>query len=105
MTVTVFEDLKSKNIDEFAEWFEENCLHDGDPCIRWFDKTYCKNCKAVTKDGQEYAYCELNGNCKYFKDMNEVPNNKQTIKLWLESKCEDDKYPSSTDDYAFEIGV
>ena len=84
--MTVFEDLNSMNIDEFAEWYEKNCLHNDDPCIRWFDEKYCKNCEAILKDGQEYGYCELNGKCRYFKDMNEVPNIRQTVKLWLESE-------------------
>lgn len=84
--MTVFESLKSMNIDEFADWFEKNCLHDDDPCIKWWDKTYCQNCKPVIKDGQEYAHCELNEQCKYFRYMNEVPDNKQVVKLWLESE-------------------
>lgn len=84
--MTVFEDLKSKNIDEFAKWFEENCLHDDDPCIRWFNETYCKDCEDVDKDGEECAYCELNGKCRYFNDMDSMPDNRQTIKLWLKSE-------------------
>ena len=110
--MTKFENLKSKNIDEFAEWFEENCLYDDDPCIRWFDETYCKNCEPIIKQNEmgykmEYAYCELNGNCRYFKDMNELPNNKQMVKLWLESEYndEDSKYLSVPDDYNFEVGM
>lgn len=84
----VFEKLKSMNIDEYAEWFEANCLHNDDPCIKWFNDTYCENCEAVVKDGHEYAYCELNHKCRHFKDMNDMPDNKQTIKLWLESECD-----------------
>lgn len=83
--MTVFEKLSSMNIDEYTEWFEENCIHDTDPCIRWFDKTYCQNCEEVVKDGA-YSYCELHGKCRFFKKMDNVPDNKQTIKLWLESK-------------------
>lgn len=86
--MTMFESLQSMNIDKFAEWFEENCLHNDDPCIKWWDNTYCKNCEEVEKDEQEYAYCELYGKCRYFKDMNEMPNHKETIKMWLESDCE-----------------
>lgn len=29
--MTVFEKIKSMNIDEFAEWFDEYCAHDDDP--------------------------------------------------------------------------
>lgn len=84
--MTVFENLSSMNIDEFAEWFEKNCIHDHDPCIKWWDRTYCQNCKTVTKGGLEYAYCELNKKCRFFKDMDDVPNNRQTIGLWLNSE-------------------
>lgn len=84
--MTIFENLKSMNIDEFAKWLEENCLYDSDPCIKWFDETYCKNCKTVIENGREYAYCELNDKCRYFKDADEMPDNSQIIKLWLESQ-------------------
>lgn len=86
--MTVFENLKSMNIDKFAEWYENNCLHNNDPCIKWWDKTYCKNCEAIVKDDKEYAYCELNHKCRFFKDMDNVPDCRQMTKLWLESKCE-----------------
>lgn len=96
--MTVFENLKSMNIDEFAEWFEKNCVHDNDPCIRWFDRTYCKNCEAVFENELEYAYCELNHKCRYFQYMDEMLDNLQTIKLWLKSEltnqaeCPDCRY-------------
>ena len=89
--MTIFENLKSMNIDEFVDWFEENCLHDDDPCIRWFDETYCQNCEGAIKDGKDYAYCELNGKCRFFMDMDEVPDNKQTIKMWLKSKIKNEE--------------
>lgn len=110
--MTMFEDLKSMNIDELAEWFEKNCLHNDDPCIRWWDETYCQNCEPIIKSNEmgykmEYAYCELNGNCRFFKDMAEVPNNKQTIKLWLESESKklDSEKPWVPEDYNFEVGM
>lgn len=107
----MFENFKSMNIDELAEWFEKN-YSDADPCILWFDKTYCKNCEPIIKQNEmgykmEYAYCELNGNCRYFKEMNEVPSIKQTIKLRLESEYdeEESKYPTVPDGYYFEVGM
>lgn len=84
--MTVFENIKSMNIDEFTEWFDENCVHDNDPCIKWFDETYCKNCETILKDGREYAYCELNDNCKYSNDGMYESSRKHTIKMWLESE-------------------
>lgn len=84
--MTVFEKIKSMNFDEFVEWFDENCIHDTDPCIKWFDRTYCKKCEGVIENGYEYSYCELSGKCTYFKDMDKIPDNKQTIMLWLNSE-------------------
>lgn len=98
--MTIFEKIKSMDIDEFAEWFEANCLHDNDPCIKWWDETYCKKCGSVytTVDylesytpynkKHECAWCEVFGNCKHFQNMSEMPSNRDTIKMWLESEAE-----------------
>lgn len=89
--MTVFENFKNKNIDELANWLAEHCMFDSAPWWRFWDKNYCNKCKeeiAVDEDGyeKECAYCELHGNCRFFKEMNEIPDNKQTIKMWLESE-------------------
>ena len=99
--MTVFEKIKSMNIDEFTEWFADNCMHDDDPVIKWWDNAYCKDCNSVytTVDyldsyapsynkEHECAWCEVNGKCKYFQDMNEVPSSQDMIKLWLKSEAE-----------------
>ena len=85
--MTVFEKIKSMDINEFARWFEENCIHDNDPCIRWFDKTFCENCEPIMKDGMEWGYCELNDNCKFFKDVDYIPSQRETIGIWLNSEA------------------
>ena len=102
--MTVFEKIKSMNIDEFTEWFEENCVHDSDPCIKWWDRTYCKNCEAVIKNEMKYGYCELNDKCRFFDDMDSVPSIKQTIKMWLESEGgkKDSECLPPPDDYDFD---
>ena len=86
--MTVFEKIKTMDIEEFAEWFEENCTHDGDPCVKWYDETYCQKCEPVVEGGREYAYCELNGRCKYLSSMESLPSAKETVKMWLESGAE-----------------
>lgn len=90
--MTVYEKIKLMSFDEFVDWFEENCMHDSDPAIKWWDETYCKNCEAVVVEDEnenehEYSFCELNNKCKHFDDMNDVPSNKQTIRMWLESEA------------------
>ena len=70
--MTIFESIKSKNIDEFTEWLDKYGAFDGSPWIEWFDKTYCQKCEA------EYAqldYLEKKKNVcvlgvKYIKSAN-----------------------------------
>lgn len=87
----VFDDFKSKNMDELAEWLVK---HSGDDAswIRWFDKKYCRNCDCVPMDESmpwaEYAWCEVHNNCRFFPEMNKVPSCEQIVKLWLESEVE-----------------
>lgn len=95
--MTVFENMKSKNIDEFAEWIDEHCMTDGSPWYAWFDNNYCKHCEPIIVKGDdefhrdlEYGWCELNcDKCKFFQDMKEIPCGKQLIKMWLESEDTD----------------
>lgn len=84
--MTIFEKLKNKNIDELANWLDEYATHDTSPWYHWWDSHYCNKCEGVEKDGMKFAYCELHGNCKFFKDMEEIPDNKQIIKMWLENQ-------------------
>lgn len=90
--MTVFDNIKSKNIDEFAEWLDKYGMCDNSPWISWWDKTYCNSCDVevtciIDPDIElECSWCELNGKCKYFKNIDGIPNNKQIIKMWLESE-------------------
>ena len=92
--MTVFENMKSKNVDELAEWLDKYCMFDGSPWYAWFDRKYCKHCEPIIIEGNdefhrdmEYGWCELNGDkCKFFQDMKEVPWGRQLIKMWLESE-------------------
>lgn len=96
--MTVFEDIHSKDIDGLVEWLDKHGAHEGNPWLRWFDKTYCRKCECVVtglisdcygnywSEEHEFSWCELYGNCRYFQDMSKVPDRKQVIKLWLESE-------------------
>lgn len=92
--MTVFEDIKYRNIDEFVEWMDKYCAFDQSPYMDWFDKNYCKKCEpVVVEDPEGYidleaAWCELHDKCKYFQNMDDIPTIKETIKMWLESECE-----------------
>lgn len=78
----VFDDIKSKNIDELAEWLDKYGAFDNSPWIKWFDENYCSRCEPES----EYGWCELNGKCKFFEDMDDIPCCEQMVKLWLESE-------------------
>ncbi len=92
--MTVFEYLTSKDIDEFSEWLDEHGMFDGSSWMNWFDKNYCLKCepeivRIPNIDGErveEIGWCELHGKCKFLQYMNETPDNKAIIKMWLEQE-------------------
>lgn len=87
--MTVFDNIKSKNIDELVEWIDEHFYFDDAPYWKWWDEHYCKKCVAefhADDNDSKFAWCELNGKCKFFKEMDSIPGNKDIIKMWLESE-------------------
>ena len=87
----VFDSIKDKNIDELAEWINEHLQFDFAPWWRHWDENYCGKCEPVVFTDDEgdktvFAYCEHYGNCRYFNEMDEIPDHKQVIKMWLESE-------------------
>lgn len=93
--MTIFEKIKSMNIDELAEYMDKHWTHDNDPSIKWWNKEYCSKCEPVTKyvdylgREEEYAWCEVNDDrCKFFPELDILPDTKQMMKLWLESEVE-----------------
>ena len=103
--MTKFASVNSKNIDEFAEWLDEHGIYDDSDWDKWFNKNYCQKCEAIIMPREEYAriagwsrsdyrgniecaYCEVNGKCRYFQNMDKVPNNIEVIKMWLETEAD-----------------
>lgn len=90
--MTAFEIFKTKNIDELTDWLDEHGAFDNSPWTKWFDEKYCKQCEPESvyipmfDDECECSWCELNGKCKYFQELDDTHNNKQTIRMWLESE-------------------
>lgn len=97
--MTNLEQLQSMSLDAFAEWLDKHGQFDDSPWMNWFNETYCTKCESIkckiesTNIGlsplypeQEVncAYCELNKNCKFFPESEEVPDTKSVLKLWLE---------------------
>jgi hypothetical protein len=96
--MTQFENFKAMTIDQLVEWLDAYGRFDESPWIEWFDETYCNKCPAEQHylhdcTGEQDCYvptesswCTLNGKCKFFPDMDEEPDCKDIIKLWLESE-------------------
>ena len=95
--MTRFEELKNMDIEALAKWIDENGQFDGSPWITWWDENYCSKCPSEhgylpDDSGEhrwyictEFSWCELNGKCKFFPEMDEEPELKDIIKMWLES--------------------
>ena len=80
--MTRFESFKNMNIDELSEWFDQHG-DINDICDTWFAETYCQDCDRAIKGNNDYAYCELNDDCKLHLGHNVTKNNIYAIKMWL----------------------
>ena len=86
--MNIFESIKQMDIDEFVEWLDKCSYTDYAPWIRWWDDNHCRQCESIFFEDHEYAWCELNdGKCKFYPDMETMPDIKDIIKMWLESEC------------------
>ena len=96
-----FEKIKAMSIDQLIDWLDTNGHHDA-IWWKWFEEKYCDKCDTITTlipdyDGEETwlrpcvcSYCEENDKCFFFQEMEDVPNSKETIKLWLEAEVSDE---------------
>lgn len=101
-----FEKLQSMSMDEFAKWLHKHGIVDNGPWDNHFNKTYCDKCESVMckaadvesvlgfklfpwEDEAECGYCEVNHKCRFFPDMDDVPDSVEMIKLWLKAEAEE----------------
>lgn len=100
MVITRLEELRNMDIETLAEWIDENGMFDGSPWMNWFDENYCKKCEPIKckySDAKKLlgmkpfynrdincAYCELEDKCKFFPNLDYIPDNKDIIKMWFE---------------------
>lgn len=89
--MTNYEYITSKNIEELTEWLDKFGNFEKNPWLNWFDFKYCSKCEPVVSHEDDLgrsvkcSWCEMHGDkCKYFKDLDEIPDNKQMIRMWLE---------------------
>lgn len=102
--MTNIERLKAMSLEELAEWLDENGMFDGSPWNTWFTNRYCENCESIEckydraktdlgitpfyDETIECAYCELADEsgikrCRFFPELDDIPNNKKIIEMWL----------------------
>lgn len=96
--MTNFEKFKSMAVDELADWLDKYGQSDDAPWATWFNETYCNKCEPI-KCKPSYlssydrpidcAYCELEHKCKYFPELEDIPDNKTIIEMWLDEAFED----------------
>jgi hypothetical protein len=90
-----FEKLKSMSAEALAEWLNKYVSYNDAPWSDWFDQKYCKKCEDIickSPDDSRHsvcAYCEIYDNCRFFPEIDDVPNSLETVKMWLESEVED----------------
>jgi hypothetical protein len=93
------------DIEQLADWLDENGQFDTAPWSEWFSKKYCNNCESIKckyADAEEKlgfspythysgevecAYCELENKCRFFQSLDDVPNNREVIRMWLEEEA------------------
>ncbi len=107
--MTNLEKIKDMDIDTLAAWLDENGMFDGSPWLNLFNEKYCEKCESIEcsyvdakeklgltpfyDESFECAYCELadeNGvkRCRFFPGLDDVPDNKEMIKMWLNEEAE-----------------
>lgn len=98
-----FENLKKMSLDDFTAWLDKNGMFDNSPWLNSFNKKYCDNCESVECHYEEAkeklgitpfydntiecAYCEVYKKCRFFEHLEDVPDNKDMIKMWLEEEA------------------
>lgn len=106
--MTNFNYIKAMSIDELTEWLDKHGQFDSSPWIEWFNQEYCQKCASIEctcadaeeklginpfyGDTVECAYCELadesgTKRCRFFTELDAVPDSAAIIKLWLSSQA------------------
>lgn len=92
------------SLEDFTAWLDEYGQFDHSPWSEWFAKKYCDNCESIKvtyidakeklgldpfyNESFECAFCELADECgvkkcRFFPDLEDIPDNKEVIKMWL----------------------
>lgn len=91
--MTKYEQLVSSSLEGLADWLDMYGQFEGSPWMTWFNNKYCENCEPIKckypEGTHEFncSYCESEGKCKFFLDMEETPSNRDIIELWLREEA------------------
>lgn len=111
MGMTNIQKIKNMSVDELADWLDKNGSFDDSPWLQAFTEKYCEKCESIKikyEEAQEKlgfslydfydcesecAYCELADEsgvkrCRFFPELDDIPDNKEIIKMWLEKETE-----------------
>ena len=97
--MTIYEQFTAMSVEELSRWLDKHGQFDGSPWMLWFEKNYCKKCESIKcsyitakeklgiepfyERSVECTYCELEKKCKFFPDIDDVPDNRDIIEMWL----------------------
>ena len=90
--MTRFEEFKNMDIEAFVKWIDKHGQHDDSPWNKWFEESYCQRCESVMAfvpylNGEhECTWCEVNGKCRYFQELDGILSCKDVVKMWLEGE-------------------
>lgn len=102
-----YEKFKTLDIDTLAKWLDANMIFDTAPHNLWFDKKFCSNCESVKfrySDGEstsrdiECTYCEINGHCRFFPELETTPDSLFILKMWLEQEADTKDFEGDIND-------
>lgn len=111
--MTNFAKFKIMTIDELADFLDKFGQFDGTPWSEWFGHHYCDNCESIRckhaeteeklgilppsyRGEVDCAYCELNDQCKFFPQIEGIPENREVIKMWLNKEVDYDERPNDS---------
>lgn len=83
--------LRSLSVNELAQVISEFSDRDMLPWVEHFNNSYCNGCPGEFVNGQEFAYCERHGNCRYFKSQDDIPSDMTMAAMWLHAPHNNDE--------------
>ena len=81
--------LQSADLDTLVNFLHSIDSFEDSPYIESWDNKYCSQCESIictyaNSDRKiPCSFCELEGYCKFFPDLDHIPDYADMIRLWL----------------------